>query len=244
MTGSARPSPRLLDAGEAALVAEFGRSVDPAIHECVLALDAALAADPPPGVRETVPTYRSLMIHYDPLVIAREALAARVLALQAEPPGERRARSRWTLPCCYDPVLGEDVDEAAALLGLAPDRLAALHAGAEYRVYMYGFAPGFAYLGGLPEALGLPRRATPRPPHPSNAAMIGGGLAAVATLPMPTGWYVIGRSPERLYAPQRAAPFLVEAGDLLRFEAVDAASFADLESRAAAGEPLVRRAPA
>ncbi len=73
--------------------------------------------------------------------------------------------------------------------------MVATHAGATYRVYMYGFAPGFAYLGGLPKALAVPRRASPRPPHPRNAVVIGGGLAAVATVPMPTGWYVIGATP-------------------------------------------------
>jgi allophanate hydrolase subunit 1 len=106
---------------------------------------------------------------------------------------------------------------------------------------MYGFAPGFAYLGGLPEALALPRRASPRPPHPRNAVMVGGGLAAVATFPMPTGWYVIGRTPERLYAPEREPAFLVESGDGLRFEPIDAATFAALDRRAAAGEVVARR---
>ncbi len=90
----------------------------------------------------------------------------------------------------------------AQATGLTVERVAALHAGAEYRVYMYGFAPGFAYLGGLPKDLAVSRRATPRPPHPANALLIGGGLAAVGTFPMPTGWYVIGRTPERLYAPR------------------------------------------
>lgn len=236
--------PRLLDAGEAALVVEFGDAVDPAVHDRVLALDAALLADPPPGLRESVPTYRSLMIHYDPLSLGREALAERVRRLADRPAAARGPRARWTLPCCYDPALGEDLAAAAELLGLAPEQVAALHAAAEYRVYMYGFAPGFAYLGGLPGALAVRRRATPRPPHPANAVMIGGGLAAVASLPMPTGWYVLGRTPERLYAPDRATPFLVQAGDLLRFEAVDAAAFADLERRAAAGEVVARREPA
>ncbi|ACL56111.1 5-oxoprolinase subunit B family protein [Methylobacterium nodulans] len=238
--------PRLLDAGEAALVAEFGDRVDPAISDLVLALDDALRADPLAGLRETVPTYRSLMIHYDPLVLDRETLAARVRALAdraGEPgPGEaRHAGARWILPCCYDPALAEDIGAVAEAIGRPVAEVARLHAGAEYRVYMYGFAPGFAYLGGLPEALAVSRRATPRPPHPPNALMIGGGLAAVGSVPMPTGWYVIGRTPERLYAPDRENPFPVSVGDTLRFEPVDAATFADLDARAAAGERVGRR---
>lgn len=240
--------PRLLDAGEAALVAEFGDRVDPAISDRVLALDDALRADPPAGLRETVPTYRSLMIHYDPLVLDRDALAARVRALAEgmEAGGEgagRHAGARWTLPVCYDPDLAEDIGAVAEAIGRPAAEVAALHAGAEYRVYMYGFAPGFAYLGGLPEALAVSRRATPRPPHPANALMIGGGLAAVATVPMPTGWYVVGRTPVRLYRPDQDDPFPVAVGDTLRFSPVDAATFASLEARAAAGESVARREP-
>lgn len=228
--------PRLLDAGEAALVVEFGAAVDPAINDRVLALDAALAADPPQGLAETVPTYRSLMIHYDPLVLSRDALVAEVEGRLAERGAGRGRGRRWSIPCCYDPALAEDIAEAASRLGLEVAAAAALHAEAEYRVYMYGFAPGFAYLGGLPEALALPRRPSPRPPHPPGAVMIGGGLAAIGTVPMPTGWYVLGRTPERLFAPEREPAFLIESGDTLRFAPVSAEAFAGLERRAAAGE--------
>ncbi len=106
---------------------------------------------------------------------------------------------------------------------------------------MYGFAPGFAYLGGLPEVLAVPRRASPRPPHPANAVMIGGGLAAVATVPMPTGWYVLGATPCRLYAPERDESFFVRPGDEIRFEAIDAATYSGLAAREAAGERVARQ---
>ena len=233
--------PRLLDAGEAALVVEFGGHVDPAVNDRVLALDDALGADPPDGVRERVPTYRSLMIHYDPLVLDRDALAERVLALAAGGSARAAAPAAWTLPCCYDPPHGEDVGELAERTGLSGEEIVRLHAAATYRVYMYGFAPGFAYLGGLPDQLAVPRRASPRPPHPRNAVLIGGGLAAVATVPMPTGWYVIGATPARLYAPERAQSFFVSPGDAIRFEPVDATTFSDLEAREAAGERVARR---
>ncbi|WP_336486720.1 5-oxoprolinase subunit B family protein [Methylobacterium nigriterrae] len=233
--------PRYLDAGEAALVVEFGASVDPAINDRVLALDAALSARPPDGLSETVPTYRSLMIHYDPLVLTRAALVGAVEGMLAEAGAARREGRRWTIPCCYDPAFGEDLAEAAALAGLDAASAAALHAGAEYRVYMYGFAPGFAYLGGLPKALAVPRRPRPRPPHPPGAVLIGGGLAAIGTFPMPTGWYVLARTPERLFAEARDPAFLIESGDALSFEPVGASAFADLERRAAAGEIVARR---
>lgn len=243
-TSAPRSVPRLLDAGEAALVVEFGTDVDPAISDRVLALDDALGSDPPEGLRESVPTYRSLMLHYDPLVLDREALADRVRSL-SEGSVERAVPPRlWILPCCYGAPHGEDVAEVAERTGQSPAAVVAIHARATYRVYMYGFAPGFAYLGGLPEALAVPRRASPRPPHPRNAVVIGGGLAAVATVPMPTGWYVIGATPARLYAPERAESFFIGAGDRIRFEPVDAATFADLDRREAAGEPVARRGEA
>lgn len=232
--------PRLLDAGEAALVVEFGRTVDLASHDRVLSLDAALNAASVAGVLELVPTYRSLMIHYDPLVIDRSRLGGVVTDMLSREAPRRRAGRRWTLPCCYDPALAEDIGAVAAWAGLSPERVAVDHAGADYRVYMYGFAPGFAYLGGLAPDLGIPRRETPRAPHPANAILVGGGLAAVATFPMPTGWYVIGRTPERLYSEVRDRTFIVETGDTLRFEPIDAATFAELEGRAAAGETIAR----
>ncbi|MGH6641413.1 MAG: 5-oxoprolinase subunit B family protein [Bradyrhizobium sp.] len=233
--------PRFLDAGEAALVVEFGETVDPAINDRVLALDAALRADPPAGTREFVPTYRSLMIHYDPLRIDRETLIAIVRRRMTGLAEWRGEGAIWTLPCCYDPALAEDLDEAADILGLTRDEIVALHTEATYRVYMCGFTPGQTYLGGVPEPIKISRRATPRPPHPAGSVLIGGGLCTIAPYVMPTGWYVIGRTPERLYAAERKDAFLIQAGDLLRFDSIDLATFRNLEQRAAGGEIVARK---
>lgn len=232
---------RLLDAGDAALVAEFGDRVDPVLNDRVLALDAALAARALPGVRESVPTYRSLMIHYDPLVIDRATLAEEVTALARTATGAGRHGALWTIPCCYDPVFGEDIAEVARATGLTPDEVVAVHSGARYRLYMYGFAPGYCYLGGLPEKLAVPRRTKPRPPHPPNVVMIGGGLASIASVAMPTGWWILGRTPETMFSLTREPPVLLAVGDELTFEPIDRATFHALEARAAAGETVARR---
>jgi len=233
--------PRFLDAGEAALVVEFGAGVDPAINDRVLALDAAILAERPAGLSETVPTYRSLMIHYDPLVIARADLIATVERLLVNAAAARRPGRRWTIPCCYEPAYGEDIGRIAEMTGLTPERVVELHAGATYRVYMYGFAPGFCYLGGLPPQLAVSRRETPRAPHPPNTVLIGGGLTLVSTFSMPTGWWLIGRTPERMFSLSRHPAFLVDVGDALRFEPIDATAFAALDARAAADDIVARR---
>ncbi len=234
-------APRLLDAGECALVVEFGATIDPALSARVLALDAALAAAPPPGVTETVPTYRSLMIHYDPLAISRAGLAAAVAAALAAPPAEVADKGReWCLPACYAPALAEDLGAVAAATGLTPAAVVAAHSGADYRVVMQGFAPGWAYLSGLPAALALPRRASPRPRIPGGSLIVASGQAIVAAGPMPSGWHILGRTPARLFDPGRDPVFLLSPGDRLRFAPVDEAEFAALAARAAAGEPLIR----
>jgi inhibitor of KinA len=238
-----RDSPRFLDQGETALTVEFGDCVDEAVNARVLSLDAALRAAPPAGLLETTPTYRSLMLRYEPLEITRAALIDIVARRLADPEAASTAaapRRHWTIPCCYDPAFAEDIAEAAAALALDPSLLAGLHAGADYRAFMYGFSPGWCYLGGLPTALALPRRASPRGPTPPGAVLIGGGLSLVAARPMPTGWYVIGRTPERLFAPTRADAFLIAPGDRLRFEPVDRDTFLALDARAAAGEIIAR----
>lgn len=241
MTADAEIPPRFLDAGEAALVVEFGSTVDPAISDRVLALDAALSTDAPEGIRELVPTYRSLMIHYDPLLLGREALIALVEQRLVSPAASGRTPGLWTVPCCYEPPHGEDVAEMAGLMGLTVEQAVAAHVAATYRAYMYGFSPGFTYLGGLREEIAISRRSKPRPPHATKAVIVGGGLSGIATFSMPTGWYVVGRTPERLYAPDRASAFLIEPGDSLRFEPIDAATFEALDRRAEAGEVVARK---
>ena len=233
-------SPRLLDSGETMLVVEFGDRIDPDLSARVLALDAAFRAAALPGVIETVPTFRSLAIHYEPLVLSRERLAEAVTTLEITADHAPRAGRLWTVPVCCAAPFGEDVAEAAGRLDLAPDALIARLVAGRYRLAMYGFAPGFAYLSGLDPALAISRRATPRPPHPADALMIGGGMAAIASVPMPTGWWVLGRSAERMYVPGRTPEFLLEVGDDICFEPVSAEVFTALSARVAAGETIAR----
>ena len=232
--------PRLLDAGEAALVVDFGSMIDPAINERVIGLDRALRQAEPNGVVELVPTFRSLMIQYDPLILSRAELARLVERLDpSATAGPAAAGRHWQIPCCYEPPHGEDLAEAASQLGLSAEDLIALHSGATLRLYMYGFAPGFAYLGGVPPELHIPRRPQPRAPHPPGAIMIAGGMSLITTFPMPTGWWVIGCTPVPMFQPERDPPFLASVGDEIRFQPVDSATFDRLRARVEAGETIV-----
>jgi KipI family sensor histidine kinase inhibitor len=229
------PEPRFLDAGEAALVVEFGRTIEPEIHHRVLALDAALATRALPGVTELVPTIRSLMIHYDPLVLDRATLVDTVRSIDTGTVAAKPQR-RWTIPCCYDPQFGENIAQIAEMQGLTPERVVALHSGATFEAYMYGFLPGFCYLGGLPKELAVPRRVTIRPPHPPGTIMIGAGMGLITTFSMPTGWWLIGRTPERMFSLKRERTFLAAVGDEIAFAPIDVETFHALDRRADAGE--------
>lgn len=234
-------SPRYLPAGESALVVEFGETADRVFHDQVLALDAALAAKPIEGVRETVPTYRSLMIHFDPRHLSTDALVT-ALADVAETEQPKRQAKRWRIPACYDGACAEDIEELGKKLDLSPERIAELHAGAKYRVVMYGFAPGFVFLSGLPEALKVSRRETPRGAAPSGSLTIANGQALIASIPMPTGWYVLGRTPARTFDLGRDPTFPIAVGDEVAFERIDEDTFAELDEKAEAGEPILEEA--
>ena len=231
---STYPEPRFLTAGDAALVVELGDAIDPAINEAVLGLDAAIAAARLPGIIETIPTYRSLLVEYDPRVTDRDRLVAALGELRHAPASSLSPR-RFTIPVAFGGAFGEDLDEVADRLGLAPDDVVASFAADEYRVYMVGFAPGFSYLGPLPDRLRLPRRPSPRLKVPAGTVGIGGIQAAVYSVPIPSGWHLLGRTPARAFDKRLPDPFLFRTGDLIRFCAIGADAFASLEEKAATG---------
>jgi 5-oxoprolinase (ATP-hydrolysing) subunit B len=233
------PGYRLLDSGDRALTVELGRAVDPAINTRVIALDAALRGAGRPGLLETVPTYRSLLVLYDPDLLPRADLAALIAAHWPPPDGAAGSLRRWRVPVHYGGAHGADLDDLAAGAGLSPEAVIALHSGRDYRVYMIGFAPGFAYLGGLDPRLHASRRTDPRPETPAGSVSIGGNQTGVSPpLELPSGWQLIGRTPARSYDPGRAEPFLFAAGDLIRFEPIDRAAFDALSEAARAGETV------
>lgn len=229
-------SVRFLPCGDTALAVEFGRGIDRSISETVLALDAALARRRVEGIIETVPTFRSLMIHYEPLTVTPEALTDLVLELIAAPSGHAQSRRRWTVPACYDRDFAPDLDDVADMTGLSPADVIDLHSATEFHVYMIGFLPGYPYMGDLPHALRLPRRKDPRLRLPAGSIAIATALTAIYPVDSPGGWHLIGRSPIRLFDAGWESPSLLAPGDKVRFQPISPARFEDLARQTEAGE--------
>ncbi len=241
---SSNGTPSFLPCGDAAVTIEFGDTIDPEINAKVLALDAALLAAAVPGLIETVATYRSLNVQYDPLVLDYPAFEAQARGLAASlNPAIGNAR-RWHIPVVYGGEFGIDLDDVAARHGLTSKRLIDVHASAIYRCYMIGFMPGVAYLGGMDQSIATPRRETPRLKTPAGTVAIGGIQALVASVEMPSGWHLLGRTPVRTYMPSREPVFLISAGDEVVFEPVDASQWEALDSAAAAGDKVARESRA
>ena len=230
---------RILPCGDTALVVEFGDSIDPDLNGRVLSLDTACRSER--GVVETVPTYRSLLVYYDPAEITFADMSGRLRQLAATVSGDAREGVTWTVPVAYGGPHGIDLEATAARHGIMPDELIRRHSAPLYRVYMLGFLPGFAYLGGLDASIATPRRTTPRLKTPPGTISIGGVQALVASIEAPSGWHLLGQTPVRNFMPSRDPAVLIGPGDRVRFRPIDPASFAELDRRAAAGEAIAER---
>ena len=228
--------PRLLPSGDSAITVEFSRNIDDAANRRVLALDRAMAAEPLAGVTETVPTYRSLLVHYDPVRLSFDALGDQILALAQLPVSEATKTRRWRIPVVYGGEHGIDLEDVAKTLNTTPDEIVARHAGGDYRVAMIGFTPGWSYLSGMTDSLQISRRQTPRLLTPAGTISIGGVQTGVQCLAGPSGWHLLGRTAVRTYQLHRNPTFLLEPGDAVTFTPVDAKTFAEQDRAAAAGE--------
>jgi 5-oxoprolinase (ATP-hydrolysing) subunit B len=232
------PEPRILICGECAFAIEYGTTVDPALNARVLALDASLNAAKLPGIVETVPTYRSLLVHVDPLVADPAQLAADALTLARTVAPLKGSSRRWRIPVVYGGAFGIDLEDIAARHGLTPSQLIEKHSAPVYRAYMVGFMPGFTYLGGLDQSIATPRRENPRAKTPAGTISIGGIQAAVASVEAPSGWHLLGRTPVRTFLANRDPVFLLAPGDEVTFQPVPAERWDELDRRAAAGDPV------
>ncbi len=235
------PPPRLLPSGDSAVTVEFSRTIDETANRRVLALDHAVAAAGIEGVTETVPTYRSLLVHYDAGVIDHDTLGAKLLALSAGSLAPESEVRRWRVPVCYGGENGIDLEDVAKALSLTPDEVVARHIASTYRVAMIGFTPGWSYLSGLDPTLQMSRRQNPRLWTPAGIIAIGGIQTGIQCLAGPCGWHLLGRTAMRTFQLHREPTFLLEPGDEVSFYAVDVKTFAEQERAAEGGELIAER---
>ena len=234
---AATPSPpRLLPSGDSAITVEFSRSIDEMANQRVLALDRTLARETITGVTETVPTYRSLLVHYDPVQIDFGTLSEKLVTLALLPVPPVTKMRRWRIPVAYGGEHGIDLEDVARTLKSTPENIVARHVAGDYRVAMIGFTPGWSYLSGLDASLQMPRLQNPRLVTPAGTISIGGVQTGVQCLAGPSGWHLLGRTAVRTYQLHRDPIFLLEPGDAVTFSAVDARTFAEQDRAAAAGE--------
>lgn len=202
---------------EHGLLVEFGDRIDPSTHAAVLALDRALAANPFPGFAEAVPAYVNLLVRFDPMVTDHAAVEAALRALMLSSLPEAAQTVKRVVDVVYD---GPDLEEVAGRCGLTPEAVIAAHLAGDYQVALYGFAPGYAYLSGVPQDITLPRKEAAVRGVAAGSVIIAAGQCIVTTLTMPTGWWIIGHSPTRILDPQGARPFLFDVGDRVQFQRV------------------------
>ena len=216
-------SVRFLPAGDTALVVELEAEIRLDVNARVRALEHLLARGSVPGVVETVPSFRSLLVYYDPRRSSYQKLCEAISALLPQVAATRLPPARCVeLPCCYDdPELGFELSAAADRLGLSSAQLVELHCGAQYHVYFLGFAPGQPYMTGMPDRLTIPRLATPRTKTPAGSVGIGGVQCCIYSVESPGGFWVLGRTPVRIFQPIAEEPILLRPGDCVRFRPID-----------------------
>lgn len=214
---------RFRTAGDRGILVEYGDVIDPAVNNKVRSMAIVLEGKPPQGVIEIIPTYRSLLIIYDPSIThpaklknTLDTLEARLAEIRIPPP------RTVEIPVCYGGELGPDIDTVAATNNLTVEEVIELHCEPEYLIYAVGFSPGFPFLGGLSEKLRTPRLETPRTLVPGGSVGIANNQTGIYPIASPGGWQLIGRTPLKLFAPWRQNPFLYQAGDRLKFKPISA----------------------
>jgi inhibitor of KinA len=217
---------KIVAASDSSVLVEFGDKIAPEIQNNVLGLFQALRTVDEPRIRNLHPGYASLLIDFDPLTLTHQEVTALVESLASNQfAAIADGSTHVTIPVCYDAEFGPDLADVAAHTGLSAGEVVRLHSSATYRVVFLGFTGGFAYLGGMPDALHTPRLATPRRAVTAGSVGIAGGQTGIYPTETPGGWRLIGRTPVRMFDPQTQPPTRVQAGDVVRFAPINRAEF-------------------
>ena len=207
------------------LLVQLGAEMSAETSAAVVSLDRAMVAAELKGVRELVPALINLLVVFDPLATDHATLESAIRKLFPLPESDAARSSTHEVPVCYEEGLTPDLDAVAKDTGLTREAVINAHLAGKYRVGMYGFAPGYAYLAGVPNLIQVPRKPMPVRDIPAGSVMIAGPQCLITTLKMPTGWNIIGRSPIQVMTGDPDRPFLFDVGDTLRFTRIDRASY-------------------
>jgi KipI family sensor histidine kinase inhibitor len=222
---------RIVPAGDSALIVEFDERIDPVVNARAVAFADAIHAARIDGIRDVVPTFRSVAVYFDPLRTHYDTLIAALEAEAARPvPDMGAAREPVRIPVCYGGDLGPDLSNVAAFAKMSEADVVRVHTSAIYRVFMLGFVAGFAYMGIVDERIAMPRHSTPRVRVPLGTVGIAGVQTGIYPAETPGGWQLIGRTPVKPFDAARAEPFLMKAGDSVQFYAIERGEFESLKS--------------
>ena len=231
---------RFLTCGDCAVTVAFAQEIREDTNRKIRYLAKKLQNAGIHGLQETVPTYCSLTVYYEPLVLSRRKLEHQILHfLAAYQPDTAEKKRIFQIPVCYEGEFAPDMEDVCRLTGLSREQVIALHSSVDYLIYMLGFLPGFPYLGGMDPRLEVPRLDSPRTRIPAGAVGIGGKQTGVYPLASPGGWRLIGRTPAVIYDPNREKPIVYEAGDYIRFCPISTEEYYDLQ---ASGQTDIREA--
>jgi len=238
------PAVRYISFGDHALIMEFGNSINPEVNRKVHAFHDVISNAKLSGVCECVPTYRSLLITYDPTKISYEKLVSEAKSLEKMSKAgisERKAR-KAIVPVVYGGDFGPDITRVAQCHNLKEKDVIRIHAGREYLVYMIGFIAGFPYLGELADEIATPRLESPRLRVPEGSVGIAERQTGVYPREAPGGWHIIGRTPLKLFDPSWQPPALLQSGDTVKFRPVSIDEFWQIHSTASRGsyDPFIQ----
>ena len=204
--------------GDRGLLLEFGDEISREINEKVRRMALAIRAGAIEGIVETVPTYRSLLLIYNPVILSVEGLRKRLIQIEEgiqETPLPEPKLTR--IPVVYGGIYGPDLEEVAKYHQTSPEEVIQLHCNNPYLIYMIGFMPGYPYMGELPQALVTPRLKTPRLSVPKGSVAIAQRQTGIYSMESPGGWQILGRTPVGLFDPWKDPPALLKMGDFVQF---------------------------
>jgi len=226
---------KILPLGDKAITVEFGNQISDEINNNVINLGVALEQLGLKAIEEIVPTYRSLLVYYNPLLIDFTTLRNKIFDLinlnlsnQSELEKNKKVH---VVPVCYGGEFGPDLNYVAQYNNLTEEDVIRLHCSVEYKIYMIGFAPGFPYLGGMPKSIATPRLETPRKLVKAGSVGIAGEQTGIYPIDDPGGWRIIGKTPLQLYNINNDPPILFKAGEYIKFQPISMEEYRDIENQ-------------